>query len=264
MTQRLRPSALWDRTAACLRENLTVLLPVGGVFFFLPSVIMARLMPAGPVGSLDLGILLPIGVMLLFQTIGQLTVLLMVLDPHKPTVREALNGAMRALAPAIGVQFAILSVVCAFLIVGQLIAMLFAGGAAQAGDTAAMTRLAVIGMVIAGPAILYALARLAVVFPALLLERLTPLEALRRAFRLTSGSAVPILALILVATFLYLFLQLALGTAVGGVFMLLGRLIGVESLGLLFTLVLTAALGTVANLVITVALGFAYRELART
>ena len=43
-----------------------------------------------------------------------------------------------------------------------------------------------------------------------------------------------------------------------------GRLIGVESLGLLFTLVLTAALGTVANLVITIALGFAYRELART
>src|SRR3546814_17655853 len=98
MTQRLRPSALWDRTAACLRENLTVLLPVAGVFFFLPSVIMARLMPAGPVGSLDLGILLPIGVMLLFQTIGQLAVLLMVLDPHKPTVREALNGAMRALS----------------------------------------------------------------------------------------------------------------------------------------------------------------------
>src|SRR3546814_11958352 len=82
-----------------------------------------------------------------------------------------------------------------------------------------MTRLAVIGMVIASPAILYALARLAVVFPALLLERLTPLEALRRAFRLTSGSAVPILALILVATFLYLFLQLALGTVVRWVFM---------------------------------------------
>src|SRR3546814_5391095 len=90
-------------------------------------------------------------------------------------------------------------------------------------------------MVIASPAILYALARLAVVFPALLLERLTPLEALRRAFRLTSGSAVPILALILVATFLYLFLQLALGTVVRWVFMSLGLLFGVESLGLLFT-----------------------------
>src|SRR3546814_18984855 len=89
---------------------------------------MARLMPAGPVGSLDLGILLPIGVMLLFQTIGQLTVLLMVHDPHKPTVRDALNGAMRAPAPAIGVQFAIRSVVGAFRIWGKLLAMLFAGG----------------------------------------------------------------------------------------------------------------------------------------
>src|SRR3546814_20877075 len=115
---------------------------------------------AGPVGSLDLGILLPIGVMLLFQTIGQLAVLLMVLDPHKPTVREALNGAMRALAPAIGVQFAILSVVCAFLIVGQLIALLFTGGAAQAGDTAEMNRLAVVGQGFASTALLYAPPRL--------------------------------------------------------------------------------------------------------
>src|SRR3546814_15048788 len=119
-------------------------------------------------------------------------------------------------------------------------------------------------MVIASPAILYALARLAVVFPALLLERLTPLEALRRAFRLTSGSAVPILALILVATFLYLFLQLALGTVVRWVFMSLGLLFGVESLGLLLPPVLTAALGTVANLVTTLPLGFVLRELSRT
>src|SRR3546814_18010341 len=99
MTQRLRPSALWDRTAACLREDLTVLLPVAGVFFFLPSVIMARLMPAGPVGSLDLGILLPLGVMLLFQTIGQLAVLLMLSDPPQPTVRDALTGPMGPLPP---------------------------------------------------------------------------------------------------------------------------------------------------------------------
>src|SRR3546814_14247445 len=99
MTQRLRPSALWYRTAACLRENLTVLLPVAGVFFFLPSVIMARLMPAVPVGSLDLGIFLPIGVMLLFQTINTLPVLLLVLDSHKPNVLDRLNAERRALEP---------------------------------------------------------------------------------------------------------------------------------------------------------------------
>src|SRR3546814_16046108 len=114
MTQRLRPSALWDRTAACLRENLTVPLPVAGVFFFLPSVIMARLMPAGPVGSLDLGILLPIGVMLLFQTIGQLAVPLMVRDPHTPTLPAALNGARPALATTLRLPTATRPVGCGF------------------------------------------------------------------------------------------------------------------------------------------------------
>jgi hypothetical protein len=263
MTHRLRPSALWDRTAACLREDLPVLLPVAGAFFFLPSIILTRLIPSEPLNAVTISVLLPIIVLLLLQTIGQLGIFLLVLDPRKPTVADALKGALRGLVPAIGVQFAVLSIVCTLLIVGQLVAILFGGGGMmRSGDNAALMRLAVLGMVIASPAILYLLARFSVVFPALMLERLTPVESLRRAFRLTAGNAWPILALILVATFFYLFLQLALGTALGGIFMLLGRLLGVEALGVLLTIIFTAALGTVANLIITVALGFLYSDLA--
>src|SRR3546814_20357686 len=82
----------------------------------------------------------------------------------------------------------VFGLICALLVVAQLIAAIFGGAALMrpgGAESASVMRLAVLGTLIASPAILYMLARFLVVFPVLTMDRLTPFEALRRAFRLT-------------------------------------------------------------------------------
>lgn len=124
-------------------------------------------------------------------------------------------------------------------------------------------RIAMLALALASPAIVYLLARLIVVYPALISEALTPFEALRRTVRMTSGHGWKIAGLILMAAMLYIFVQLALGSAFGAIFVLLGRLLGLEGVGSLLAVMFTAGLGAVANLVFTVGIGFLYRALAR-
>lgn len=264
MAEGFRPSTLWDRVAAWIRDDLQIILPVAGAFFFLPSVIFTRFLPQSQ-AEFSAAMIVPMLLILVFQTIGQLSIFGLLLDPRNPTVRDALQLGLRRLIAAIGAQLMIFAMLCGLLLVGQIIAMLF-GGASVArggGNNAAMMRLAAMGLVIVSPAILYLLARLAVVFPVLVRERLTPVVALRRAFALTQGNGWKIVGLILIVTSLYLLVQVALTAAFGSVFGIAGRLLGLQAVAELLTLILVSALGTAGTVIITAGLGFIYRDLAR-
>ncbi len=264
MNDRVRLSTLWDRVAAWLRDDLYIILPVAGAFFFLPSIILTRFVPSMTIGQLNPSALLPMILIFLLQTVGQLAIFELMLDRQKPTVGQSLRIAFRRLLPAVGVQLMLFAMVCALLVVAQLVAAIFGGAGTSAGGdgNAGLVRLAMLGLLIASPAIVYLLARFSVVFPVLMTEPLTPFESMRRAFNLTQGSGWKIAGLIVAATMLYLFVQLALGAAFGGAFTLIGRLVGLETIGVMLTLILVAALGAAALLVMTVALGFIYRDLA--
>src|SRR3546814_13131711 len=73
--------------------------------------------------------LVSILLILFFQTIGQLAIFALLLDTTKPTVAQALRLASRRLLPAIGVQFMVFGLICALLVVAQLIAAIFGGAA---------------------------------------------------------------------------------------------------------------------------------------
>src|SRR3546814_19993592 len=70
MGERLRLSALWDRVAVILREDIHVLLPVAAAFFFLPSIVLTRFVPSAAIGEFSLPMLVSILLILFFQTIG--------------------------------------------------------------------------------------------------------------------------------------------------------------------------------------------------
>lgn len=266
MDEQVGLMSLWDRVTAFLRQDLHVVLPVAGAFFFLPTVILTRFLPAtATIGEFSPAMLPPMLLILLLQTIGQLVIFILVLDMRKPTVANAMRLAFRRLLPAVGAQFMLLAMICGLLVAAQLLVMLFGGSAmmsASAGTDGAM-QMAAIGIAIASPAILYLLARFSVAFPALVTAPLTPLEAMRRAFGLTRGQGWRIAALFVVAGLFYLFVQLALGAAFGGIAMLIGKLLGMEMLATLMILLFTALVGTIATLIITVAISFLYSDLAQ-
>lgn len=264
MAEGFHLATLWDRVSAWLRDDLQIVLPVAGVFFFLPSVILSRFLPASA-EAFTPGMLAPLLLMLLLQTAGQLVIFALLLDTGKPTVRQAIRQGAHRLVPAIGVQLMIFAIFCGLLLVGQILVMLFGGAAGKVAqaDNAAMLRLAAMGLLIASPAILYLLARALVVFPVLMRESLAPLAALRRAFDLTRGHGWKIAGLILAATFLYFLIQIAFTAAFGSVFTVMGRLLGLEAVAALLTLLLVSALGTIATLLATGGIGFIYRDLAR-
>lgn len=266
MNERLQLSTLWDRVAAYLRDDLQLVLPIAGAFFFLPSIILTYFMPATTAGTFSPSMLPPMLLVLLLQTVGQLAIFSLMLDPRRPTVSEALHYAMQRLLPAVGVQFIVFAMVCALLVVAQLVVALFGGATMVRGgaiDNAALMGMAMAGLLVASPVLIYFLARLSIVFPVVMLERLSPVNSMRRAFELTKGNGWRIAAIIVVAIVLYMFVLVALGAALGGVFMLIGRLLGMQWLGNLLTLLVSAGFGTIANLIITVGLGFLYRDLAR-
>lgn len=267
MDNRLRLASIWDDVVAYLRDHGQILLPIAAACFFLPAVVAARFMPApsSTFGSISPSVILPMAAMFIAQTVGQLAIFVLMLNPGQPTVGQALAVAMRRLPVAIGVQLLVFAMLCALLVAAQILVMILMGtGVLRAGATGdGVMRIAVLALALASPAIVYLLARLVVIYPALIGESLTPIEALRRTVRLTAGNGWKIVGLILVASLLYLFVQLALGNAFGAIFVLLGRLLSMEGLGNLLAIIFTAGLGSVANLVFTLGVGFLYRDLAR-
>src|SRR3546814_16578257 len=119
MGERLRLSALWDRVAVILREDIHVLLPVAAAFFFLPSIVLTRLVPSAAIGEFSLPMMVSILLILFFQTIGQLAIFALLLDTNKTTVAQALRLASLRLLPAIGVQFMVFGMICSLLLVAQ-------------------------------------------------------------------------------------------------------------------------------------------------
>ncbi len=118
----------------------------------------------------------------------------------KPYILNAL-GVVLIVSFGIGVIFFILIVL---MVVFVAVAGIAGGGVAGSIGLVIVMLLGGVGLIVA---LLYASARLALAIPACVLERLGPVDAIRRSLALTQGSALRLaLAIILTATVYYLFL----------------------------------------------------------
>ena len=267
MDNRLRLAPIWDGVVAYLRDHGQILFPIAAACFFLPTIIVARFMPVptAAMGSISPSIVLPMAAMILAQTIGQLTIFVLMLNPGQPTVGQAFGIALRRLLAAIGVQLLLFTILCVLLVAALFLVMILMSAGVLRSGAGGQDSMRIVGLALTltGPVMVYLFARLVVVYPALIGESLTPLEALRRGLQLTAGNGWKIVGLILIVVLLYFFIQLALGSAVVSVFILLGRLLEMEGLGSLLAIIFTAGLGAIANLIFTLGIGFLYRDLVR-
>ncbi|WP_052507689.1 glycerophosphoryl diester phosphodiesterase membrane domain-containing protein [Sphingomonas hengshuiensis] len=241
---------VWDRTAEFLSDNIGMVLPVALLAFFVPASIEGNFEAAMAGGSIALTAVLR-GLQLAFAVLslwGTLTLTAMALDLSGETTAGRI-GAQR-LVPAIVVSLVLLAaaVVLALPVLGILVAggvdlTAMASGAIPEvdGQTAGIASLYLLVLFVA---MLWIGARLIVTTPAIVRENRW-LSAIRQSWRLTRGSTLRIVGVILLYALVSWVAQLAANTVFGSIFALVagGDGQGVTLAGVL-TSIVTAAVQT--------------------
>lgn len=224
----------WTEAVASVSAHRAVLWPVAGVFFLLPGLIwvwffsgtQAELMAgmrnpatasaamAGMFGKVMPYLLL----LMLIQSVGNLSLLGLLTDRTRPTVGQAIGSAVRNLPSLIGAGVLIFIV---YMVIGLVVALVI-------GLIVALTKVTAIAIVFVGiglVAIFWALTRLSVLLPVIVIDKVSnPITAITRAWGLTKGSAASLFLF-------YLLLLVAYAVIAAVVQLALGALMGITMMG---------------------------------
>jgi hypothetical protein len=235
-------SEVWADTVRLLRANASLLAAVAGVFLFLPSLILGYVapQPSPEPGSDVLAAMaehfsenwLIILVVSTIGFIGNLVILLLVLDVGRHTV----GGAIRASFGFLPVYFAV-SLLAIMMIAAGTVLFILPG--------------------------LYLMGRLAVIGPIVVAEpQRGAIETLKRSFERSKGRGWAIAGLILLLVFVYWLISVIATVAIGSIFLLAERAIGADGVGAFLILVMEVAIGAAFQTVLIVLFAAVYRRLA--
>ena len=189
-------SRAWNDAMAVVNANRDVLLIVAGVFFFLPGLAVA-LLTGGFVpqdGATPEQMMTEMGVfyrtnwpwfiiIVVAQAVGMMAMLALLTDRSRPTVGEAIGVGFKSFLPYIGVQ--ILIAIGAAIFIGIV--------AVVAGATGSAALAVILGLV-AFVVFVYAMIKLSIVIPVIVIERvMNPIAALIRSWKLTKGNSFRLL-----------------------------------------------------------------------
>lgn len=239
---RLSISDVWDDTRAFVAREHALLLPVALASFGAASLILALAVPAPPPGQAmaEPGAwalwLIPA---LLLVLVGNLAICVLALRGGV-SVGEALAIAIRRLPAAAGAMLLLGLLVGAAALATLLFCTLLLGAMGQSWD--AIAALSTLPML--APA-LWLTARMMPAVPMLVAEPVGAVAALRRAFAMTRGHGLKLVAVTLIYGAFYLLVTSLVQVVGGSLLLLLGRALGAPAAGALAAAVLVAAAGTV-------------------
>lgn len=222
-------NSAWNQAIASISANRAVLLPVAGVFFLLPSLASTWLMsdayqllianlrnPAGlndalqQVGGKIYGFGL---VSFAIQMVGYMAMLALLTDRTRPTVGQAIGGAVRSLPTLVAATLLFFVGYALFIFAlgtaaGLLAALVKAG---------AVTFLLFLGVLVAVFAVMV---RLSLTLPVIIIEGvMNPVTALVRSWNLTRGNGLRIfvfyLLMIIGLLVLYIVFAMVFGLFIG-------------------------------------------------
>lgn len=203
---KLDSSLAWKTATRLVATNRDVLTAIAGVFFLLPGLAFSifvpepQMAPGTPPGRMmeimadawtsSLPLLI---IVTLLQMAGTVTVLIVMTDPDRPTVAQAIARGFRALGPYVLAQ----------IIVGGALGMAFL----VLVSAAALTGVQAIGGIVilaAFVAMVWCSLRMALVAPVLAIEgERNPIQALRRSWALTQGNSGRLLAFLVLLGLLF-------------------------------------------------------------
>lgn len=191
----------WSEGLARVKANFQLLAVLGGIFFFLPSVLLFVAMPDAMgsmmnpdmdptdmeqvVAGFGAGFFLLYLFIIVASFIGQTAMIALMGDARRVSVGEAIGTGVKVLLPliAIAVIF-ILGYFVVGLVLGLVFGLVVAGaGAVSTGLAGILTFIGVVALLLA---VLWVLTRFSMTLPVLALEgSLNPITALGRSWRMT-------------------------------------------------------------------------------
>ena len=256
---KLDTNAAWKEASAIVSANREVLFALAGVFFMLPSLALAVIggepeiipgsKPDQMVAAMEAYYAKSWWIVLIsavFQIVGLLTILTLMRDRSRPTVGEAIRGALPGSLSYLAAQFAV--VIGLSLIGGILI-----GVAAVISPV-----LAVVAALLFMVALIYGVFRLMLVGPVIAVEGIrNPLTAMTRSWRLTEGNFWRIFSFVMLIVILFV-------VVVGIVMMVVGLILAIATSGetqRIIAAVFSSALGAVGVVYFAGVLAAIHRQL---
>ncbi|MEP7221552.1 MAG: lipoyltransferase [Novosphingobium sp.] len=265
----------WQAALAAVSANRTVLLPVAGVFFLLPSLIsvwflsdvqaamMANLRnPAGAEAVVQgmMGKVAGLGLLTFaVQTTGYMALMALLTDRARPTVGQAIGTGVRSLPSLIG---AVIVAYIGLLILGGLVVGVIAAiwSVSHSAGVAWLLGLAAAAMFV------WVLTKLSLTLPVIVVDGVrNPVAALRRSWQLVSGNSLRVFAF---------YMLLAIGYSVVSMvfFLVLAALFGAGQLagglpksgtGAMIALgLVSGVVGTAVSVMFTAIIAAIHRQLA--
>ncbi|RIV80447.1 hypothetical protein D2V17_19190 [Aurantiacibacter xanthus] len=258
--------AAWDEAVAMMAANREVLAIVAGIFFFLPSLLLAifgpdlNAMMAGDLSSAEQVEQMGEQVMAAYsdswwifaiatlaQMIGYISLLALLRDKGRPTVGEAIAMGAKGLLPSIA----------AYLIVTIGLSVLFVIFVALAA-VSGVAALAAVAVLLACVVMVYAMIKFSLAAPVIAIEKVTnPITVLKRSWHLTKGNSVRILLFFMLIFVVYMVVSIVAGLILAG----LVSAVGSEA-GKLIQGVVGGLLGMVATVVVVAVLAATHRQLS--
>ncbi|MBB3955458.1 glycerophosphoryl diester phosphodiesterase membrane domain-containing protein [Novosphingobium sediminicola] len=251
----------WRTAHSAILANRDVLLALAGVFFLLPRLAFALLMPdppaaqgASPAQSMQameafyataLPYVIP---MILFQAVGVLAILTLFTDRSRPTVGQALSLGAKGVFPYVLAQIMLAAAIA--MVGGGLIGVL------------ALTKqpaLAGGGMIVVMIVAIAAYIRMSLVGPVVAVERVyNPARALMRSWAITRGNGWRLLGFALLVGVVVMVAMVAV-VSIGGS---IGTLAGGPDTGRIISAVVSSLLAAMVTLYIAGLMAAIHRQLA--
>lgn len=255
-------NAAWNDAMAMISANREVLLVLAGVFFLLPALVAALVIPPMPpplvetpedaqrliemVQAQMLQYWWVYVLSLLAQMLGYLAMLALLRHSERPTVGTALAGGFKALLPAIA-AYLLFSVGLSLALTLLLALTAVTGG---------------VGAIITVPLMLigtiYVAVKVSLTAPVIAVDRVyNPFAVLLRSWRLTKGNSLRLFLFFMLIAIAYMVVAMVLGLLLSGV----AALMGPDS-GALLVAFVSGLLGSLATVVMIAALAAAHRQLS--
>ena len=254
--------AAWQDATTMISRNKEVLLVVAGIFFFLPALVQALLIPGMDQLFTDttdpetmqaqvLALYTDWGWLFiltgLLSIVGYLALLSLLRDASRPTVGDAIKGGFIGLLPAIGTYIL-------FVLLISLIAGLAIGAGAGSGSVA----VGIVFGLVAFIAVVYISVKTSLAAPVVALDReYNPIKVFARSWKLTKGNSLRIFLFFFLIMLVYFVISLIVGMIAALVLAALGNTVGLVVAGLL-----SAFIGTAVAIVLVAVLAAMHRQLA--
>jgi hypothetical protein len=254
-------SAIWDESAAMIRRESHLMVPVALATVGIGSVISGFTQPETPAAGLGAIGILGFVIGNILGLIGNLAMMALALMPGM-SVGESLRLAVARLPKMLAIV-ALFLIALIVMMIPIVIILKMSGAPISANMTAEQLPASVVlCALIVGAVLLYVSARLLTLSAAIVDRNPPALEAIKSSFASTRGIAIKIVGVLLLFFVVTLVLSGAAAAISGIIFGMIGKAVGAPLLGKGLTLLVTGMVSALLSIVSTVFGAMLYRKLS--